>query len=248
MGIRVVLADDEAAGRRRLSHLIKRDATLELVAECDSGQAAVTAICELQPDLVLLDVQMPEIGGFDVIEAVGPDAMPLVVFVTAYDRFAVQAFEAHAADYLLKPFDDARFLLALSRAKQRLQLRRSQPMEGLNEAMSRRSPDRFIVRTGNRCDVIHAADIDWFEACDNYVKLHVGARSFMLRSSITTIEERLAGTAFMRIHRSTIVNVERISRIEPHNQTEFAIVLNTGVRLTSSRGYRDNVRAFMERR
>jgi two-component system LytT family response regulator len=247
MALRVVIADDEEAGRRRLSDLVRGDDSLELLAECKSGMEAVQAVIDLQPDLVLLDVQMPHIGGFDVIEAVGPEYMPAVVFVTAYDQFAVQAFEAHALDYLLKPFSDARFLVAISRARQRILERTTHDIHGLSDAVKRKFPDRLVVRKGNRCVIVEAEDVDWIEACDNYVRLHVGAQQLMMRGSVTSLAERLSPDQFMRIHRSTIVNIKRISRVEPHNQTEFGITLGSGVRLTSSRAYRDTVRAFLHR-
>ena len=247
MQISVVIADDEEAGRRRLSHLVKKDDSLQLLAECKSGMEAVQAIIELRPDLVLLDVQMPHVSGFDVIEAVGPEQMPAIVFVTAYDQFAVQAFEAHALDYLLKPYTDDRFVTAIARAKQRIQIRQARDIHALSDAVQRKFPQRLVVRTGNRCVIIQAEDVDWIEACDNYVRLHVGTQQLMMRGSITAMSERLPPDQFMRIHRSTIVNIKRISRVEPHNQTEFGITLGSGVRLTSSRGYRDAVRSFLQR-
>jgi two-component system LytT family response regulator len=247
MGIRVVIADDEEAGRRRLSHLVKEDDSFELLAECKSGMEAVQAIIDLQPDLVLLDVQMPHVSGFDVIDAVGPEFMPAVVFVTAYDQFAVQAFDAHALDYLLKPFSDDRFTVAMSRARQRIQFKETRDMDRLSETVHRKFPQRLVVRTGNRCVVLQADEVDWMEACDNYVRLHAGTQQLMMRGSISSIAERLPPGQFMRIHRSTIVNVNRISRVEPHNQTEFAVILMNGIRLTSSRAYRDGIRAFLRR-
>ena len=244
---RVIVVDDEPLGRRRLVQLINQDPTLELVAECGDGEEAINAITTLKPDLVFLDVQMPEINAFDVIEAVGPANMPGVVFVTAFDDFALQAFDASALDYLLKPFDDARFQKAVERARASVIGRQVLALQSVVGVATQRAPERFVVRTGSRCDIVQAKDVNWFEAADNYVKLHMADTVRTMRGSISSLEQRLDPAKFMRIHRSTIVNVDRIKRVEPHNQTEFAITLACGARLTSSRSYRQNVRAFLER-
>ena len=245
--LRVLVVDDEALGRQRLRELINADDTLELVGECADGEEAINAIVDKQPDLVFLDVQMPEITGFDVIDAVGPDRMPLTIFVTAHDKFALQAFEVEALDYLMKPFDDARFRQAVDRARKRGATGQSEGLSSVVNETAHRFPDRFVVRTGKRCDIIFADDVDWFEAADNYVRLHVGAATHMMRTSISQLEKRLDPTRFMRIHRSTIVNIARIKQIEPHNQTEFMLKLGDGAELTSSRKYRAAVRGLLAR-
>lgn len=213
---RVVVADDEPLARERLRMLLSSEPWLELVAECQNGIEAIDAIQGLAPDLVFLDVQMPGATGFEVIEAVGAENMPPVVFVTAYDQYALKAFDVRALDYLLKPFDRERFQQALSRARQRvgnsgpgeLERRLLALMQDLKQTPHR--VDRFVVKSGGRVYFVRAEEIDWIESAGNYVKLHVGGETHLLRETMTAIEAQLDPEAFFRIHRCHIVNIERV--------------------------------------
>ena len=242
---RVVVADDEPLARERLRMLLSSEPWLELVAECQNGLEAIDAIQGLAPDLVFLDVQMPGATGFEVIEAVGAENMPPVVFVTAYDQYALKAFDVRALDYLLKPFDRERFQQALSRARQRvgnsgpgeLERRLLALMQDLKQTPHR--VDRFVVKSGGRVYFVRAEEIDWIESAGNYVKLHVGGETHLLRETMTAIEAQLDPEAFFRIHRCHIVNIERVRELQPSFNGEYVVFLKNGARLTLSRGYRD---------
>jgi two-component system, LytTR family, response regulator len=242
---RVLVADDEPLARERLRMLLTSEPWLELVAECQNGIEAIDAIQALGPDLVFLDVQMPGATGFEVIEAVGPENMPPVVFVTAYDQYALRAFDVRALDYLLKPFDRERFQQALSRARQRagtsgpgeLERRLLALMQDLKQTPHR--VDRFVVKSGGRVYFVRAEEIDWIESAGNYVKLHVGGETHLLRETMTAIETQLDPEAFFRIHRCHIVNIERVRELQPSFNGEYVVFLKNGARLTLSRGYRD---------
>src|SRR5688500_14070348 len=218
---RVIVADDEPLARERLRMLLGEEGWVEIVAECQDGQETIAAIQAHQPDLVFLDVQMPVATGFDVIEAVGPSRMPPVVFVTAYDRYALRAFDVRALDYLLKPFDRERFQQALGRARQQLQQhsqgelerRLMQLVSDLREPQQK--ADRLVVKSGGRVFFVRTRDIDWIEAAGNYVKLHVGGEAHLLRETMTAIEAQLDSDLFFRIHRCHIVNIERVQELQP---------------------------------
>ena len=244
---RVVVADDEPLARERLRMLLSSEPWLELVAECQNGIEAIDAIQGLAPDLVFLDVQMPGATGFEVIEAVGAENMPPVVFVTAYDQYALKAFDVRALDYLLKPFDRERFQQALSRARQRvgnsgpgeLERRLLALMQDLKQTPHR--VDRFVVKSGGRVYFVRAEEIDWIESAGNYVKLHVGGETHLLRETMTAIEAQLDPEAFFRIHRCHIVNIERVRELQPSFNGEYVVFLKNGTRLTLSRGYREKL-------
>ena len=242
---RVVGADDEPLARGRLRMLLGAEPWLEVIAECENGVEAIAAIKDLQPDLVFLDVEMPGATGFEVIEAVGGSAMPAVIFVTAYDRYALRAFDVRALDYLLKPFDRERFQQALARARQRLQQEQSGDLErrllALVQDLKHAPPrvDRFVVKAGGRVYFVRADEIDWVEAAGNYVKLHVGDQTHLLRETMTAIESQLDPDAFFRIHRCHIVNIERVRELQPWFNGEYVVHLRSGARLTLSRGYRE---------
>ena len=193
----------------------------------------------ISPDILFLDVQMPEVDGFDVLESVGADAVPAIVFVTAFDEYAVRAFDVQAIDYLLKPFDDARFALALDRAKERV--RSGRPDERIAALLRQRSPylRRFLVRTRDRALVVDVDDVDWIEAADYYASLHVGARAHLLRQTLTELEQQLDPERFVRVHRSAIVNVDRVREIHPLFRGDCALVLADGARVKLSRTHRD---------
>jgi two-component system LytT family response regulator len=245
--IKVLVADDEPLARERLAGLLSQEPDIEVVGQARDGEEAVTAIHDDSPDLVFLDVQMPQMNGFDVIEAVGSDKMPLVIFVTAYDQHALKAFQVRALDYLLKPFDRERFKDALSRARKQLERDENgdlgRRLLALVKDLRRDQPksDRLVVKSGGRLFFLRTDEIDWVEAAGNYVRLHVGPGSHLLRETMNAIEGRLDPEKFFRIHRSRIVNMERIQELQPWLNGEYAVLLRTGTRLTLSRGYREKL-------
>jgi two-component system LytT family response regulator len=242
--IRAVIVDDEPLARERVRLMLAEHPDVEVVAECENGLQAVEAIEELRPDLAFLDVHMPGLDGFGVLDAVGAGTVPAVVFVTAYDRHAVRAFDAHALDYLLKPFDAGRLAVALDRARTAVGAQSERDLERrlekLLEEMSTRPrfPSRLTVRTGTRISFVAVEEIDWIEAEANYARLHSGGRTHLVRETMSGLEERLDPAHFVRIHRSTIVRVDRIREVEANAQGEYVVILNDDTRLTSSRGYR----------
>jgi len=225
--IRTVVVDDEPLARSSLRVLLGRDPEIELVSECGSGKEALREIRARKPELVFLDVQMPECDGFDVLEQLGKDLPPALVFVTAYDQYALRAFEAGALDYLLKPFDNARFARALERAKERIALKDAP-----------RKIERLAIKNAGEMLFLKISEIDWIEAADYYVCLHAGARTHLLRRSMNEVEEELGTGAFCRIHRSAIVNLERVRRLEVSEEGGTDVVLGNGTRLRLSRRYK----------
>jgi two-component system, LytTR family, response regulator len=249
--IRTLIADDEPLARERLRALLARHADFEIIGECANGADTIDAISELRPDLVLLDVEMPRVDGFAVLEALDPDALPTVVFVSAHDQYALRAFEAHALDYILKPFDEARVDRALHRVRgqfARAGGRHVDPriLSLLEELRDRRRSDRLVVKTGGRVLFLRTEDIDWVEASGNYVRLHVGGEAHLLRESMKNMERRLDPSTFVRIHRSAIVNVDRIRELEPWFHGEYIVILRDGTRLTSSRVFSDRLNALID--
>jgi two-component system LytT family response regulator len=225
--IRTLIVDDEPLARSNLSVLLRLDPEIEIIGECGSGAEALAQIRSAKPDLVFLDVQMPECDGFDVLELLGKDLPPAVVFVTAYDQYAVRAFEAGALDYLLKPFDNDRFFRALQRAKERLVSGKNQP-EKL---------ERVAIKSVGQVAFVKISEIDWIEAADYYACLHVGPRTHLLRRSMAELEQDLDPSVFCRIHRSTIVNLNRVQSLKLSEDGEYKVVLGNGTRLRLSRRY-----------
>lgn len=225
--MRVVIVDDEPLARQVVRILLEKDRELTVAGEC-SGIDAAEVIARERPDILFLDIQMPEVDGFDVLERVGADAVPAVVFVTAYDEYALRAFEVHALDYLLKPFDDRRFFAALSRAKE--QVRAKTP-----SSFTR----RFLVRTRDKVLFIKADDLEWVEAADYYVSLHAGGKSYLLRQTMAEIERQLDPAKFVRVHRSAIVNLDRVKEMHPLFRGDCALVLADGTQLRLSRARRE---------
>jgi two-component system LytT family response regulator len=244
----VLVVDDEALARQRLIDLLRVEAMATTILEAENGVAAVATIEDRRPDLIFLDVQMPELDGLGVMEAIGPEAMPLTIFVTAYDQHAVRAFEANALDYLLKPFSDERFEATMARVRSRLEERnlhefgqrlmrmlsseRPAPQQRLNRL------DRLVVKSGGVARFIRAVEIDWIEAAGVYVNLHVAGKEILYRSALADLAERLDPARFIRVHRSTIVNIESILQLEPISHGEFEVVLKGGARTRISRSYR----------
>ena len=252
MKIRSLIVEDEPLARERIRSLLEEEQDVEIIAEASDGRSAVDRIKSLDPDLVFLDVNMPELDGFGVIEEIGVEAMPPVIFVTAYDQFAVQAFDAHALDYLLKPFDEERFRAALDRARQTLRRQHAGSIDRrlsdlLDDLRRPRHLERLAVKSGGKIIFIRTDDIEWITAEGNYARLHTGERSHLMRETMTTLETKLDPNRFIRIHRSTIVNTDAIAELEPLFQGDYVVILRNGTRLTSSRGYRSNVQDFMNR-
>ena len=250
--IRTLIADDEPLARERLRALLARHTDIDIIAECSNGADAIEAIGELHPDLVLLDVEMPRVDGFGVLEALDRDSLPAVVFISAHDQYAVKAFESHALDYVLKPFDESRIDRALHRVREQIARpagsRHIDPrlLSLLEELRDRRRSDRLVVKTGGRVVFLRTEDIDWVEASGNYVRLHVGGEAHLLRESMKNMERRLDPSTFVRIHRSAIVNVDRIRELEPWFHGEYIVILRDGTRLTSSRVFSDRLNALID--
>ena len=252
--IRVLVADDEPLARRGVLMQLAGEPDVDVVGECADGLEAVEKIQSLAPDLVFLDVQMPEMDGFGVIEAVGAERMPLVIFATAYDEYALQAFNVCALDYVTKPIDRERFADALKRARGRLTTpvpsgadarAQLQPLVDHLGRQSQRSA-RLAIKTEGRLLFLRTAEIDWVEAVDNYAKLHAGKETYTVRDTLSRLEQRLPAGRFLRVHRSTIVNVDRVREIQPWFQGDWVLILQDGTRLTTGRSYRQRLQAFID--
>jgi two-component system LytT family response regulator len=247
MKIRTVIVEDEPLARERLKVLLENDPEIEVVAECGDGRSAVDAIKEHKPDLVFLDIQLPERNGFEVLKDLGAGNLPSIVFVTAYDRFAVKAFEVHAIDYLLKPFDIDRFQEALRRAKEQVGRRETkEPGETIRELLDNLRPEpagpkRISIKSSGKLIFIRTDEIDCVEAADNYVKVRSGGEVHVVRDTLGAFEGRLPADDFVRISRSCIINVDRIKEIQPLEYGEYEVVLRDGSRVRLTRGYRENL-------
>ena len=245
--IRTLVVDDEPMGRERVLSLLQQEEDVEVIGECSDGTQAIAAIQQHSPDLVFLDIQMPGANGFGVIDAVGAHRMPNVIFVTAYDEYALKAFEYHALDYLLKPFNRDRFQETLKHARASLERRRAGDLgRRLLALVNDIKPDaprleRLVVKSGGRVFFLRTEEIDWIEAAGNYVRLHLGDESHLFRETMNRMEARLDSRRFVRIHRSRIVNSERIKELQPWFNGEYVVILRNGTRLTLSRGYRDRL-------
>jgi two-component system LytT family response regulator len=245
--IRVLVVDDEMPARQRLVDLLRKDASVGPISEAENGLVAVHKIFNQRPDLVFLDVQMPELDGMGVIDAVGPAAMPFTIFVTAYDKHAVQAFEANALDYLLKPYSDERQEAAMARAKLRLSERGVHEFGLRMLGMASQAPgrqrrlDRLVVKSGGTTRFIRIADIDCIEAAGVYVSLHVAGKPLLYRATLHELIERLDPMRFVRVHRSAVVNIESIVQLDATSHGEFDVLLKHGSRTRVSRTYRANL-------
>jgi two-component system LytT family response regulator len=247
--IRALIVDDEPLAREGIRKRLAQEPDIAVIGECSNGRQAVTAIERDSPDLVFLDVQMPKLDGFGVIAAIGARRMPQVVFVTAYDEHALRAFEVHALDYLLKPIDGARFLEALGRA--RSSIRGHELQEQLQALLAsiqteKRYLARLSIKTGGRILFLSVDEIDWIEAADNYVLLHAGRDSHMLHTTMNSLEDRLDPSAFLRIHRSTIVNLQRVKEMHPMFHGEYRVILKDGTELASARSYRSKLQRLLD--
>lgn len=247
--IRAVIVDDEPLGRTVIREMLRGEPDIELVGEAANGHEALELLSRTQPALLFLDVQMPEVDGFDLLGAL--DTLPLVIFVTAYDQYAVRAFEVHALDYLLKPFDRERFGKAVQRAKE--QLRQAQHTAvnerilALLEAQKAQTPylERLVIKHQGRVFFLKTADLDWVEAEGNYVKLHVGPTAYLLRETLSHLETQLDPQQFARLHRSHLVNLDRIRELQPWSHGEYRVLLHDGTELTLSRTYRERLHGLL---
>jgi len=245
MKIRTLIVDDEPLARGRLRQLLEAESDIEILAECADGREAVEVIGKTEPDLLFIDIQMPELDGFGVIEAIQGPKLPIIIFVTAFNQHALRAFEVHALDYLLKPFDRERFQTALARARTQLQHRQENQLNQRLTALladmrpETKQTDRLVVKSPGRVLFLKTGDIDWIEAADNYLNLHVGAESHLLRETMASLETRLNPNQFLRISRSTIVNIERIKELQPMFHGDYTVILRNGTKLAMSRGYKD---------
>jgi two-component system, LytTR family, response regulator len=245
--IRALIADDEALARKFIRRMLKDDHDVEIVGECSNGKEAVAMIRKQKPDIVFLDVQMPEMDGFAVLQSIGIERLPQIIFATAYEQYAIRAFELHALDYLLKPFDQARFKDAIKHAKERFQSeRRSEgrtQISALLESIKNRRQylDRLVIKAGGRITFLSTDEINWIEADDKYVHLHAGKITPMVRQTLSAMETQLDPRQFRRIHRSAIVNIGRIKELQPLFSGEYSILLEDGTKLTLSRNYKDKL-------
>jgi two-component system, LytTR family, response regulator len=249
--IRALIVDDEALAREKIIALLAHDTEVEIIGECADGLTAVSVVESQKPDLLFLDVQMPELDGFGVVETIDAGQMPVVIFVTAYDQYCLRAFEVHALDYLLKPFDRERFEKALARAKHQIERERA---GAINEHLFTLLADlkarpkqlqRLVIKSGGRVFFLRADEIDWIEAAANYVQLHVGKESHLLRETINSLAGKLDPEKFLRIHRSTIINLERVKELQPWFHGDYIVILQDGTQLTSSRSYRTQMHKLL---
>lgn len=249
--IRTVIVDDEPLARRGIRAQLKEEKDIEIISECRNGTEAVEAIETQSPDLVFLDVQMPELDGFGVLDAVGVEKMPAVVFVTAYDRYALKAFEVHALDYLLKPIDDERFARAIQRVRKQIERQSiddlSRRLQGLLDDMqtARKHVERLVIKSAGHIFFLSVGEIDWIEAADNYVRVHVGRESHLLRETMNNLEKKLDPDQFLRVHRSRMVNIGKIKELQPLFRGEYDITLRDGTRLETGRGYRERIQKLL---
>ncbi len=250
MKIRTLIVDDEPLAREWVRNGLQEEADVEILGECGDGFEAVQAITEQQPDLVLLDVQMPGLDGFGVLASLDPDAIPAVVFITAFDRYALKAFEAHAVDYLMKPFSTDRLHAAVERGRAALGQSASRVTQAALAALleeirrDRAHPEWLLIKKEDRSVFLRIADIDWIESSRNNVRLHVGRETYVHHETTAGIASRLDPKQFLRIHRSTIVNIEKIKELHPWFNGDYAVTLKDGTRLTLSSTYRERLREF----
>ncbi len=256
--VRTVIADDERLARQKLLILLESEPQVKVVAECQDGRQAVSAIRSFRPDLLLLDIQMPDLDGFQVLNEISAEEMPVVIFTSAYDQYAIRAFEANALVYLLKPFDQERLHHAVERARTELRKQRDHEITHrilnlLSQVRSVTPPaapeldSRLVIKANGRVVFLDLDNIEWVEAAANYVRLNVGKESYLFRETISRISERLDANHFVRIHRSTIVNVRKIKELIPVNSGEYVVVLKSGRELSCSRGYRAALQGIVEK-
>lgn len=252
MPIRTLIVDDEPLARDRIKRFLRDEADVEIVGECGNGVDAIKEIIEKSPDLVFLDIQMPEKNGFEVIKSLNSKKLPTIIFTTAYDQYALQAFDVHALDYLLKPFNRDRIKRAVTRAREHIERGRIGNLdERLNSLIAdlrgeKKYLERLVVKAVGRVFFLKTDEIDWIEAAGNYVKLHIGRESHMIRETMNGIEAKLDPAKFLRIHRSTVVNIDRIKELHPMFSGDYAVILRNGTELALSRNYRERFTELFE--
>jgi|SRR5947209_3528827 len=250
--IRTLIVDDMPLARNRVRRFLNADADIEVIGECSDGKGAVAAVKELAPDMIFLDVQMPEMDGFEVLNSIGHENLPAIIFVTAHDQYALRAFDVHAIDYLLKPFDEHRFRRALERAKREIrQGQASDVDERLRTLLAdvSREPKymkRMAVKTAGRTVILATDEIDWIGTAGNYLRLHAGRETHLIRDRMSQLESRLDPKQFARVHRSIIVNVDRVKEMHPLFNGDQVLILRDGTQLTMSRTYRDKLLTLLE--
>jgi len=246
--IDTLIVDDEVLARKKLCVLLEKDPDFRVVGECATAGDAIRALRQLRPALMFLDIQMPDDDGFSVISAIGAESRPKIIFTTAYDSYAIQAFDAEAVDYLLKPFDEERFARAVKRAKSEIlaDVARHPEREGSGAPGTHRALERFVVKSEGRILFFTTDEIDWIEAASNYVKLYSNGKGHMVRHTMNEMERKLDPKQFLRIHRSIIVNVKKIRGVQPCNSGEFIVTLTSGKELPSSRGYRESLGSLLK--
>jgi two-component system LytT family response regulator len=249
--IRTLIVDDEPLARERIRALLEDQVDIDVIGECTDGREAITCIREQRPDLLFLDVQMPLTDGFGVLDAISSERLPAVIFVTAYDQYALRAFDVHALDYLLKPFDRERFQKAVARARRQIRRERTGDIDERLRALIKdiktesKALERLVVKAAGRVVFLKTEEIDWIEAAGNYVRLHAGRESHLLRETMNALEAKLDPNKFLRIHRSTIINIERIKELHPLFRGEHVVILQDGTRLTLGRVYRDKLQELL---
>jgi two-component system LytT family response regulator len=250
--IRTIIADDEPLGLRKLRILLNSESGIRVVAECENADQTLAAVREHKPDLILLDIQMPDADGFQMLKSLSAQDMPMVIFTTAYDHYAIRAFEARALDYLLKPFDQERLHAAIEKARVEMlhhhaRVLATRILEILSDVEPyHQNERRLVIKSGGRVIFLDVDEIDWVEAAANYVKLNAGKRSYLLRETIGRVSERLDHHQFVRIHRSTLVNVQKIKELQPCNSGEYMVMLRNGKELSCSRSYRGGLHKLIE--
>jgi two-component system LytT family response regulator len=252
MNIRALIVDDEAPARKRIKRLLNNEPDISVIAQCGTGREAINVIQNTSPELLFLDVQMPEIDGFEVVQSIPQERMPVIIFVTAYDEHALRAFDVHALDYLLKPFKQARFKEAVARARTRLRHQDDGGCPGLTALIQKLRAEqnylnRFIVKSSNRVVLVSASEVDWIESAANYALLHAGDKTHVVRETMHALETKLSPKIFQRISRSVIVNLERVKELQPMGKGQYVIILTNGKQLTMSRGIRDLEQAVQSR-
>jgi two-component system LytT family response regulator len=253
MKIRALIIEDEPVARKRMKRLLADDSEIEVIGECVDGREAVAAIQKFKPDLIFLDIQIPELDGFDVLKAIEIEQMPFVIFVTAFNKYAIKAFEFHALDYLLKPFEPERLQSSLDRVKKQIRQENTGDLETrLRSLLEDVKPtpsgyqERLAIKSDEEVMFLKIEEIDWIEPAGNFLRLHIGKESHLIRETLSALEAKLDPRKFMRIQRSAIVNIARIKKLHPLFRGEYVVVLQNGVRLTSTQGYRDKLRELIE--
>ncbi len=245
MNIRTLIVDDEPLARKRIRRLLVEEKDVTTIDECGSGREAIEKIRATSPDLLFLDIQMPEIDGFQVVQAISTEDLPIVIFITAFDQHALKAFEVHALDYLLKPFTQERFHITMERARQRLRINSPPDVDaGLKTLIATLRGEeshlnRFMIKSANRVLLVKATEVDWIESAANYALLHVGDKTHLVRETMQALETKLSPKLFQRISRSAIINLERVKELQPMGKGQYVIILHNGQKLTMSRGIRD---------